>query len=98
MSSIPHPPQHFTRTDYVNALKERDGNVRIGGTNITNLRFAGGVGALAKEWQELDSLVQGLDKTCTNCIMEISAEMDGLMTCNLRPFQQYFSHISMVGR
>ena len=47
------------------ALEEHDGTVSIGGRNITNLRFADDIDALAEEEQELDALVESLDKTCT---------------------------------
>ena len=48
-----------------NALEEHDVNVSIGGRTITNLRFANDIDALAEEEQELDALVESLDKTCT---------------------------------
>ena len=47
------------------ALEEHDGKVSIGGRNITNLRFAKDIDALAEEEQELEALVESLDKTCT---------------------------------
>ena len=47
------------------ALEERDGKVSIGGRNITNLRFADDIDALAEEEQELEALEERLDKTCT---------------------------------
>ena len=47
------------------ALEEHNGKVSIGGRNITNLRFADDIGALAEEEQELEALVESLDKTCT---------------------------------
>ena len=47
------------------ALEEHDGKVSIGGRNITNLRFADDIDALAEEEQELEALVGSLDKTCT---------------------------------
>ena len=47
------------------ALEEHDGKVSIGGRNITNLWFADGIDALAEEEQELEALVESLDKTCT---------------------------------
>ena len=56
------------------ALEEHDGKVSIGGRNITNLRFADDIDALAEEEQELEALVEKLDKTCTRYKMEISAE------------------------
>ena len=44
------------------ALEEHDGKVSIGGRNITNLRFADDIDALAEEEQELEVLVESLDK------------------------------------
>ena len=61
------------------ALEEHDGKVSIGGRNITNLRFADDIDALAEEEQELEALVESLDKTCTRYKMEISAEKTKLM-------------------
>ena len=55
------------------ALEEYDGKVSIGGTNITNLRFADDIDALAEGEQELETLVESLDKTCTRYKIEISA-------------------------
>ena len=46
------------------ALEEHDVQVSTGGTNITNLRFADDIDALAEEEQELESPVESLDKTC----------------------------------
>ena len=62
------------------ALEEHDGKVSIGGRNITNLRFADDIDALAEKEQELEALVESLDKTCTRYKMEISAEKTKLMT------------------
>ena len=62
------------------ALEEHDGKVSISGRNITNLRFADDIDALAEEEQELEALVESLDKTCTRYKMEISAEKTKLMT------------------
>ena len=62
-----------------NALKEHDENVSIGGRNITNLRFADDIDALAVEEQDLEALVESLDKTSTKHKMEISAEKTNLM-------------------
>ena len=68
------------------ALEEHDGKVSIGGRNITNLRFADDIDALAEEEQELEALVESLDKTCTRYKMEISAEKTKLMTnCQWHP-------------
>ena len=62
------------------ALEEHDGKVSIVGRNTTNLRFADGIDALAEEEQELEALVESLDKTCTRYKMEISAEKTKLIT------------------
>ena len=56
------------------ALEEHDGKVNIGGRSVTNLRFADDIDALAEEEQELEALVESLDKTSTRYKMEISAE------------------------
>ena len=62
------------------ALEEHDGKVSIGGRNITNLRFVDDIDALAEEEQELEALVESLDKISTRYKMEISAEKTKLMT------------------
>ena len=61
------------------ALEEHDGKVSVGGRNITNLRFANDIDALAEEEQELEALVESLNKTCIRYKMEISAEKTKLM-------------------
>ena len=58
------------------ALEEHEGNVSIGGRNITNLRFADDIDALAEEIQEQEALVECHDKTCA---MKINAENTKLM-------------------
>ena len=70
------------------ALEEHDGKVSIGGINITNLRFADDIDALAEEEQELEALVESLDKTCTRYKMEISAEKTKLMTNSANGIQR----------
>ena len=55
----------FLKRIMSDALEEHDGKVSIGGRNITNLRFADDIDALAEEEQELEALVKSLDKTCT---------------------------------
>ena len=47
------------------ALNEYVGEVSIGDRNITNLRFANDLDALAEKEQELEALVERLDKACT---------------------------------
>ena len=69
-------------------LEEHDGKVSIGGRNITNLRFANDIDALAEEEQELEALVESLDKTCTKYKMEISAEKTKLMTNSANGIQR----------
>ena len=71
-----------------NALEEHDVKVSIGGRNITNLRFADDIDALAEEEQELEALVESLDKTCTRYKMEISAEKTKLMTNSTNGIQR----------
>ena len=61
------------------ALEEHDGKGSIGGRNITNLRFADDMDALAEEKEELEALAESLHKTFTRYKMEISAEKTKLM-------------------
>ena len=70
------------------ALEEHDGKVSIGGRNITNLRFADDIDALAEVEQELEVVVESLDKTCTRYKMEISAEKAKLMTNSANGIQR----------
>ena len=50
------------------ALEEHDRKVSIGGRNITNLRFADDIDALAEEEQQLEALVESLDKKASQGI------------------------------
>ena len=52
------------------AFEEHDGKDSIGGRNITNLRFADDMDALAEDEQELEALVESLEKTCIRYKME----------------------------
>ena len=70
------------------ALEEYNGKVSIGGRNITNLRFADDIDALAEEEQQLEALVESLDKTCTRSKMEISSEKTKLMTNSTNGIQR----------
>ena len=70
------------------APEEHDGKVRIGGRNITNLRFTDEIDALVEQEQELETLVENLDKTCTRYKMEISAEKTKLMTNSVSGIQR----------
>ena len=58
------------------AQEEHDGKASIGGRNITN----DDTDALAEEEQELEAVVESLEKNCTRFKMEISAEKTKLMT------------------
>ena len=62
------------------ALEEHDGKVSISSRNIINLQFVKDIDAVAEEEQEQETLVEGLNITCTRYKMEISAEEIKLMT------------------
>ena len=64
------------------ALEDHEGTVSVGGRTITNLRFADDVDGLEGEEEELEKLVERLDKASTAYGMEISAEKTKLMTNN----------------
>ena len=61
---------------------KHNGNVSVGGRNITSLRFAEDIYALGEKEQELEASVESLDKTCTRYQTEISVEKTKLMTNN----------------
>ena len=65
------------------ALEEHDGKVSIGGRNIAH-----DIDAVAEEEQELEALVESLDKTCTRYKMEISAEKTKVMTDSANGIQR----------
>ena len=62
------------------AVEGDDGKVNIGGTNIISLQFTDDIDTLAEEGQELEALVESLDKISTTSKIEISAEKTKLMT------------------
>ena len=70
------------------ALEEHDGKVSIGRRTITNLRFADDIDALPEKEQELEAVVESLDKTCTRYKMEISAGKTKLMTNSANGIQR----------
>ena len=71
------------------ALEEHDGKVKIiGGRNITNMRFADHIDALAEEEQELESPSRKSRKTCTRYKMEISAKKTRVMTNSANGIQR----------
>ena len=57
----------------MDTLGELDGKASIGERTIANLRFTDGI-ASVEEQQELEALVENLDKTCTRYKMEINAD------------------------
>ena len=75
------------------ALENHDGKVRISSRNIINLQFAENIdavavcGMVAAEEQEQRTLVESLNKTCTQYKMEISAEEINLMTNSFNAIQ-----------
>ena len=77
------------------ALEEHDGEVSISDRNITNLRFADYIDALAEVEQEVEALVESLDKTCTRYKIEISAEKTKLMTNSASDIQR---EIKVIGQ
>ena len=80
MSSVAYTLQHFLQRIRSDTLEEHDGKFSTGGRNITNLRCAEDIDAIAEEKQELEALVKSLDKTCKWYKMEISAEKTKLIT------------------
>ena len=64
------------------ALEDHEGTVSIGGSTITNLRFADDIDGLAGEEEELAKLAECLKNVSTTYGMEISAEKTKLMTNN----------------
>ena len=80
MFSFTHPFQHFFLERIMSdALQENDGKVSIGERTISKLRFADNINALAEEKQELETIVESLNRICTRCKLEISAEKTKLM-------------------
>ena len=63
-----------------NSLDDHEGTVSIGGRTINKLRFPDDVDGLAGEEEELENLVEHLDKATTAYGMEISTEKTKLMT------------------
>jgi hypothetical protein len=66
----------------IDALKNHQGTVSIGGRTITNPRFADDINRLAGSEQELKNLVRHLDRSSTAYGMEINANETKLMTNN----------------
>ena len=64
----------FLERIMTDALEDHQGTVSIGGRTITNLRFADDIDGLAGKEEELESLVDRLDKNSAAFGMEICAE------------------------
>ena len=64
------------------ALEDHEGIVSIGGSTITNLRFADDIDGLAGEEEVQAKLVERLYEASTAHGMEISAEKTNLITNN----------------
>ena len=69
-------------------LEDYNEKVGIGGRNITNMRLADDIDALAEEEQELEALVESLDQTCTRYTIKISVEKTKLMTSSASGIQR----------
>ena len=95
MSSVAYTLQHFLQRIMSDTLEEHDGKFSTGGRNITNLRCAKDIDAIAEEKQELEALVKSLDKTCKWYKMEISAEKTKLMTNSANGIQR---EIKVIGQ
>ena len=76
-----HPPSStfFFKRIMSDALEQHGRRVSVGGRNITNLELADDIDALAEEEQELEALVESIDKGIRHK-MEVSAEKTRLMT------------------
>ena len=65
-------------------LEDHKGTVSVAGRTIANLCFADDIDGLAGQEEELEKIVERLDKASTANGMEISAEKTKLMTNNTR--------------
>jgi len=63
----------------IEALESFEGNVRIGGLSINNLRFADDIDLITGSMKELAELTERLDKSASAFGMEISAEKSKMM-------------------
>ena len=67
----------------MDTLEELDGKASRGGRTITNLRFIDDIASVEEE-QELEALVENLDKTCTRYKMEINADKNNDTQRNIK--------------
>ena len=84
----PTPFNIFLQRIMSDAPEEYDEKVNKGGRNITNLLFADDIDTLAEKEQELETLVESLNKTCTRYKMEISAKKTKLMANSVNDIQR----------
>ena len=77
------------------AMEQHDGKVSEGDRNITNLRFANDIDALAETEPELEVLVESPDKTSRWYKIKISSEKTKLMTNSANGIQR---EIKMKGQ
>jgi len=61
------------------ALESFEGNVRIGGRSINNLRFADDIDLIAGSMTELAELTEQLEKSASAFGMDISSEKSKIM-------------------
>ena len=67
------------------ALEDHEGTVSIRGRTIANLRFADDIDGLARQEQELVSLIKHPEEASTAYDMQINAEKTHLIGSKIRP-------------
>ena len=80
MSTLPALFSVFLERIMADALEDHEGTVSIGGSTITNLRFADDIDGLAEQEHELVKLVNHLEEACMEYDMQFSAKKTQLMT------------------
>ena len=65
MSTFIHPLQQFSQTVRCDAVEEHDGKFKIGESPFTSLWLADDIDAFAEEEQDLETLTERLNMTCT---------------------------------
>ena len=65
MSSVTYPLRYFPRTDHAWCSERTCLKGQHRRQNIINLHFADEIDALAEKEEELEALLENLDKTCT---------------------------------
>ena len=62
-SSFTYPVQFSPKKNIFDSVEENDGKTSIDGRNVTSLRCADDIDALILKGQELEALVENLDRT-----------------------------------